>query len=138
MKFDIIVIFNQIYIYESNEKYIMFQTWWKLFEQLIILFNLKNRSSMFQHYINNKFYDFLDIFVIMYIDNILIYSFMLFEHWKHVWMILKQLQKTDLQCDIKKCKFHIIEIIYLDLIVFCNNIKMNFVKVKAIIDWKKS
>ena len=43
-----------------------------------------------------------------------------------------------MQCDIKKCKFHAIEITYLDLIVSCNDIKMNSVKIKTIVDWKNS
>ena len=48
-------------------------------------------------------------------------------------MILEQLQEADLQCDIKKCKFHAIEITYLDLIIFHNDIKMNSVKIEAIV-----
>ena len=46
-KFDIIAVFNQIHICESDEKYTAFWTQWKLFEQLIISFNLKNESSIF-------------------------------------------------------------------------------------------
>ena len=99
-----------------------------------MLFNLKNDFSMFQHYINNKFHDFLDIFMTVYIDDILIYSFTLSEYQKHVQMILEQLQEVSLQCNIKKCKFHVTEITYLDLIIFCDNIKMNSVKIKTIID----
>src|SRR6266487_1015625 len=100
----------------------------------MILFSLKNELSIFQHYINDKLHDFLNIFVTAYIDDILIYSFMLSEHQRHVQMILKQLQEAGLQCDIKKCKFHATEITYLDLIVSHNDIKMNSVKIKAIID----
>ena len=89
MKLDIIAVFNQIHICENDEKYITFWTWWELFEQLVMLFDLKNESSMFQHYINDQLHDFLNIFMIAYIDDILIYSFTLSEHWKHVWMILE-------------------------------------------------
>ena len=96
MKLDIIAVFNQIYIQKNDKKYTVFWTWWNLFEQLVMLFNLKNEFSIFQHYINDKFHDFLDIFVIAYIDDILIYSSTLSEHQKHVWMILEQLQKIDL------------------------------------------
>ena len=99
-----------------------------------MLFNLKNELNIFQHYINNKLHDFLDIFVTAYIDNILIYSFTLSEHQRHVQMILEQLQEVSLQCDIKKCKFHATEIMYLDLIVSHNDIKMNSIKIEAIID----
>ena len=59
----------------------------------MISFDLKNESSTFQHYINNILHDFLDIFIIMYIDDILIYSNFLSEHQKHIQMILKHLKK---------------------------------------------
>ena len=49
-------------------------------------------------------------------------------------MILEQLQETDLQCDIKKYKFHMTEMMYLELIVFQEKLKMNSVKIEAIID----
>ena len=98
-----------------------------------MFFDLKNEFSIFQHYINDKLHDFLDVFVTAYIDDILIYLSMLFKHQKHVQMILKQLQEISLQCDIKKCKFHATEIMYLDLIVFCDDIKMNSVKIEAIV-----
>ena len=45
-KFDIIIVFNQIHICENDEKYTAFQTWWELFEQLIISFDLKNESNI--------------------------------------------------------------------------------------------
>src|SRR5437773_397662 len=99
-----------------------------------MLFDLKNESSTFQYYINNKFHDFLNIFVTVYIDDILIYSFTLSEHQRHVQMILEQLQEASLQCDIKKCKFHATEVTYLDLIVFHNDIKMNSVKIEVIVN----
>ena len=99
-----------------------------------MLFDLKNRSSTFQHYINDKFHDFLDVFVTVYIDDILIYLFTLFKHQRHVQMILEQLQEINLQCDIKKYKFHIMKITYLKLIVFQEELKTNSVKIEIIID----
>ena len=53
-------------------------------------------------------------------------------------MMLKQLQDADLQCDIRKCKFHTSEVTYLDLIVSQDDIKMNSVKIETIIEWKSS
>src|SRR5437762_6227363 len=101
-----------------------------------MLFDMKNESEIFQHYINDSLHEFFDVFVTAYIDNILIYLFMLSEHQKHVCMILEHLKKADLQCDIKKCKFYMTEVIYLDLIIFHDDIKMNFMKMKAIISWE--
>ena len=137
-KLDIIHTFNWICIHEDDEKYTVFWTWWELFKQLVMSFDLKNESSMFQHYINNKLHDFLDIFITVYINDILIYSFMLSEHQKHVQMILEQLWETDLQCDIKKYKFHTIEMTYFKLIVFQEELKMNSTKIKTITNWKSS
>src|SRR5947207_10376076 len=99
-----------------------------------MLFNIKNESEIFQYYINDLLCEFLDVFVITYIDDILIYLFMLFKHQKHVHMILEHLKKADLQCNIKKCKFYMTEIIYLDLIIFHDDIKMNSAKMKAFTD----
>src|SRR5438045_8302284 len=101
-----------------------------------MLFSIKNESGIFQHYINNLLCEFLDVFVIMYIDNILIYSSMLFKHQKHVHMIIKYLKKADLQCNIKKCKFYVTEVTYLDLIISHDDIKINPVKMEAITSWE--
>ena len=89
MKLDIIAVFNWIHIWEDDEKYTVFWTWWDLFEQFVMSFSLKNELSIFQHYINDKLHDFLNIFMTAYIDDILIYLFTLSEHWRHVQMILK-------------------------------------------------
>ena len=83
-----------------------------------MFFDLKNEFNTFQHYINNMLHEFLDVFVMTYIDNILIYSNFLSEHQKHIQLILKQLQETDLQCNIQKYKFHANKMTYFDLIMF--------------------
>ena len=49
-------------------------------------------------------------------------------------MVLKRLQDVDLQCDIKKYKFYVTEVIYLGLIISSNKIKMDFKKVTVIIN----
>ena len=133
-KLDIIHTFNQIHICEDDEKYTAFWTRWKLFEQFMMSFNLKNEFSIFQHYINNMLHEFLDVFVMIYINNILIYLNFLSEHQKHIQLILKQLWEADLQCDIWKYKFHANEVMYFDLIVFQEKIKMNSTKIEIIIN----
>ena len=99
-----------------------------------MLFDMTNESSTFQQYVNDTLHDFLNVFVTAYIDDILIYSFKMSEHQKHMRMILKQLRDAGLQCDISKCKFHVSEVTYLDLIISRNDIKMNSVKVKAVVN----
>ena len=101
-------------------------------------FGVTNRSSTFQQYVNDTLRDFLDMFVTAYIDDILIYLFKMSEHQKHVRMILEQLRDADLQCNISKCKFHALKVTYLDLIISRDGIKMNPVKVEAVVNWEDS
>ena len=62
----------------------------------MMFFDLKNRFSTFQHYINDILYEFFDVFVIIYINDILIYLNFLFEYQKHIQLVLEQLQEADL------------------------------------------
>ena len=109
-----------------------------MFEQFMMFFNLKNEFNTFQYYINNTLHEFLDVFVTAYIDDILIYSNFLSEHQKHIWLIFKWLQETNLQCNIQKYKFHTNKMTYLSLIVSQKKIKMNSTKIKTIISWESS
>ena len=81
---------------EGDEKYTVFKIRWGFFEYLVMSFGVKNGPKTFQQYVNNIFRDFLNVFVIAYIDDILIYSFSFSEHRKHVRIILKRLRDTGL------------------------------------------
>ena len=109
-----------------------FRTRWGLFEYLVIPFGVKNGPGTFQQYVNDTLHEFLDVFVTAYIDDILIYSSSLSEHRKHVRMVLERLGDAGLQCNIKKCKFHATEVMYLGLIISRGRIKMDPEKVAAI------
>jgi Reverse transcriptase (RNA-dependent DNA polymerase) len=59
-------------------------------------FGLINAPSLFQHFVNNTLYPYLDIFYTAYINDILIYSDNLTEYWKHVKLILEALRGASL------------------------------------------
>ena len=81
-------------------------------------FGLANAPSTFQNYINDVLGpDILDIFSTAYVDNILVYSQTLKEHWKHVKLVLSRLQDASLQVDISKCDFEVYQVKYLGLII---------------------
>ncbi len=96
-------------------------------------FGLFNTPASFQHYINDVLSDYLNVFCTAYIDDILIYSDTLKNHKKHVRQVLQKLCEAELQLDIDKCEFHVQKVKYLGLIVGVNDIKMNSVKVEAIL-----
>src|SRR6266480_3802688 len=98
----------------------------------MLLFDLINKSVIFQKYMNNIFMNYLDLFLSIYLNNILIYFKNELKHQTHIVKILDQLQTAELQADIKKCEFHVIQIKYLNFIIDIDRIKMNLKKIKII------
>ena len=72
-KFNIHDEFNWLYIIIKNEWKIIFRYHYKLFEYIIMFFELYNIFDIFQHYINDIFHDFLNEFLVIYLDNLFIY-----------------------------------------------------------------
>ncbi len=108
IKLNIISAFNQLWIKEEDETFIVFCTWFELFKYLIMLFNLCNEFVSFQKYINNILCKHLNKFCTAYLNDILIYFNNELEHKIHVKLILWKLQEANLQMNIIKCKFHVI------------------------------
>jgi len=80
----------------------------------------------------------LNVFCIAYMNDILIYSNSKKKHTQHVHQILKRLRVVELQIDIEKYKFSVIEIKYLSLIIIIHEIKMNSEKINVIMNWAAS
>jgi predicted GTPase len=78
--------------------------------------------------------NYLDEFVIAYLNDIIIYSNSKKEHAQHVRKILQRLREANIQADVNKCKFHIIETKFLEMIMSRDDIKMNLEKVKTIVE----
>jgi hypothetical protein len=91
---------------EGEEWKTAFRTHYGLFESLVMPFGLMNTPASFQHFINDILRPYLDIFVIAYLDAILIYSDNLDEQHIHVQKVLQALSDTDLYLKPEKCEFH--------------------------------
>ena len=88
IKLNIISAFYKLHNKEEDEWKIVFHTWYKLFESLIMFFGLYNSPSSFQSFINEVFYDFLNVFCTAYLNDILIYNDNKKKHDEHVHLIL--------------------------------------------------
>jgi Reverse transcriptase (RNA-dependent DNA polymerase) len=88
MKLDVIAAFNRIRIAEKQEYFMVFNTRYGLFEILVMPFGLSNTPVIFQARINEILYLYLDVFCIIYINDILVYSDNLFEHKEHIKKVL--------------------------------------------------
>ena len=103
-----------------------------------MLFKLINEFTSFQHYINDVLFNCLHKLCQTYLNDILIYSKILKEHKTYVKEVLNKLREVDLQINIDKCKFKIQKILFLELLIFINDLRMNFWKVNVIWSWKVS
>jgi Reverse transcriptase (RNA-dependent DNA polymerase) len=102
------------------------------YEQLIIPFKLTNAPATCQTLINDILWEYLDIFVFAYLDDILIYLENEEDHIKQITLILQVLEKANMGLHPEKCVFHVKEIKFLDYILIQKGIKMDPVKVKAV------
>jgi hypothetical protein len=95
-------------------------------------FGLTNAPATFQGLINNVLRAYLDIFVVAYLDDILIYSKNETEHIKHVNQVLECLAKYSLRLKPEKCEFHKQELPFLGYIVGKNGIRISEDKIQDI------
>ncbi len=112
-----------------------FHTCYGLYEFQVMHYGLTNTPASFQHFMNNTFKDMLDVCVVVYLDNILIYSNNPAEHSNHVREVLCHLCTSNLFAKIKKCEFSVNTIEFLGFIINLDSIHMDQSKVKVIQDW---
>lgn len=98
-------------------------------------FGLTNAPAVFQAMINDVLRDFLDHFVYVYLDDILIYSPDLDTHKKHVTAVLQRLLQNQLYVKAEKSEFHADTISFLGFIVAPGKVQMDLAKVRAVAEW---
>ena len=118
IKFDILEAYNRIRIKKKDEWKIAFRTRFEHFEYLIMSFELTNASTTFQTYINNVLRKYLDKFVIVYLNDILIYFKTKKKHVRHVQKVLEVMKRINLRVKLEKSEFHKKEVKFLDHILF--------------------
>ena len=134
-KIDLRHAYHLVRIAEGDEWKTAFRTRYGSFEWLVMPFGLSNAPASFQRFMNDVFADLLDINVLVYLDDILIYSDNLEEHRKHVKEVLRRLRKHGLFARGDKCEFHKSEVEYLGYIISGEGLKMSEDKIKVIQDW---
>jgi len=89
---------------------------------------------MFQRRINNVLGEYLDKFVMVYLNNIIIYLNSEEEHKKYIKWVLQRLYNKEILIAIKKCKFHTIKTDFIGFIIKLRYISMDLKKIKAIVN----
>ena len=98
-------------------------------------FRLSNAPSAFQHLMNKVFSDLLDVCVVIYLDDILIYSDNILEHKEHIREVLHCLCTNGLYASPGKCIFHYKEVEFLGYMLGPHGIQMDRSKVQTIQEW---
>jgi hypothetical protein len=98
-------------------------------------FGLTNAPATFQAFLNDVLRECLDVFVVIYLDDILIYSETLEEHYEHVRCVLRHLRDAELQVKLEKCQFHVTKVEFLGYVISPDGISMDPAKVAAIKNW---
>ncbi len=133
-RLNIIVAFNKLQMHSDSKDLTIFIIFFDLYKYHVMLFELINESMFYQHYMNDVLFEYLHQFCQIYLDDIIIYSKILKKHKQHVWLILNRLQEADLQIDINKCKFHVQKIIFLELLMSIERLKMNSRKIQTVVN----
>ena len=99
-------------------------------------FGLTNAPAVFMDLMNRVFHQYLDKFVIVFIDDILIYSKSKEQHEEHLRIALEVLRKEKLYAKFKKCEFWLERVGFLGHVVTAQGIEVDPAKVEAVTNWK--
>ncbi|QRW18000.1 Retrotransposable element Tf2 protein [Rhizoctonia solani] len=127
--------YNNVQVKEGDKWKTAFRTKYGLYESLVMTFGLTNAPASFQHFMNELFKDLLDVCVIIYLDDILIYSKDDAFHTQHVHEVLWRLMENQLFCKASKCTFHVTSVEYLGIIVLDKGFSLDKLKIQAVQEW---
>ncbi|WVZ75502.1 LOW QUALITY PROTEIN: hypothetical protein U9M48_023548 [Paspalum notatum var. saurae] len=127
-KIDLRSGYHQLKIHPSDIPKTTFTTKYGLYEYTVMSFGLTNAPAYFMQLMNSVFMDYLDKFVVVFIDDILIYSKIEAEHEEHLRLVLQRLREHKLYAKFSKCEFWIDEVCFL----------VDPSKVSSVTNWKVS
>ena len=127
--------YHLVRIADGDEWKTAFRTHYGSYEWLVMPFGLTNAPSAFQRFMNTIFADMLDVCIVVYLDDILIYSDNKEDHQKHVREVLRHLRKQGLYAKPEKCEFHSESVEYLGYCLAPSGLTMAQNKIQTICDW---
>ncbi|GJT26510.1 putative nucleotidyltransferase, ribonuclease H [Tanacetum coccineum] len=136
-KIDLRSGYHQLRVKEQDISKTAFRTRYGHYEFLVMPFGLTNAPAVFMDLMNRVFHEFLDKFVIVFIDDILVFSKSKEEHEEHLRTVLQILRQEKLYAKFSKCEFWLSKVAFLGHIVSAEGITMDPAKVEAITKWPR-
>ncbi|KAJ3708376.1 hypothetical protein LUZ61_012081 [Rhynchospora tenuis] len=134
-KIDLRTGYHQLRIRPSDIEKTAFRTRYGHYEYLVMPFGLTNAPAAFMDLMNRVFHDLLDSCVVVFIDDILIYSKSMKEHEKHLRMVLDRLRQHKLYEKLSKCEFWLEQVAFLGHIISGRGLAVDPDKIKAVMEW---
>jgi hypothetical protein len=134
-KIDLRSGYYQLKIRESDIPKTVFRTRYGLYEYTVMSFGLTNTPAYFMYLMNKVFMEYLDKFVVVFINDILIFSETEEEHEKHLRMVLEKLRSNQIYAKFSKCEFWLTEVTFLGNVISAGGISVDPSKVKDVLNW---
>ena len=123
-------------LFDQLSKAKVFSTRYGLYEYLVMSFGLTNAPAHFTYLMNSVFMPELDKFVVVFIDDILVYSRNEEEHAEHLRVVLTRLREHQLYAKFSKCEFWLKKVPFLGHVLSEEGISVDPAKVQEVLDWK--
>jgi hypothetical protein len=136
-KIDLRSRYHQLRIKERDVPKTAFRTRYRHYEFLVMPFGLTNAPAMFLDLMNRVFKSYLDKYVVVFIDDILVYSKSLTDHEQHLRNVLQVLRENQLYAKLSKCDFWLDRVIFLGHVVSVEGIFIDPRKIEAILKWER-
>jgi hypothetical protein len=137
IKLNVRDVFHRIKVRKEDEWKTTFKCRFDHYQYKVMFFELANSSIIFQVYINKTMHSYLDLFVLMYINDLLMFFSSTKKHIEHVKLMLQRLKKFNLYFKFDKCSFHVFHVNFLDFRMNLDEIAMQTSKIVVVKDWSK-
>jgi hypothetical protein len=134
-KIDLRLGYHQLKIWESDIPKTTFHIWYGLYEYTVLSFGLTNAPAYFMYLMNKVFMEYLDKFIVVFIDENLIFSKTEEEHEKHLRLVLEKFRSNKLYAKFSKCEFWLTEVAFLGHIISAGGVSVDPSKVKDVLNW---
>ena len=135
-KIDLRSGYHQLRIRPSDIPKTAFTTRYGLYEYTVMSFGLTNAPAYFMYLMNKVFMEYLDKFVVVFIDDILVYSKNEEEHEEHLRLVLQKLRENQLYAKFSKCDFSLDEVSFLGHVITKGGIAVDPGKVRDVLKWE--
>jgi hypothetical protein len=127
--------YHQLKIRATDIPNTAFITRYGLYEYTVMSFGLTNAPAYFMYLMNKVFMEYLDKFMVVFIDDILIFSRNEEEHDEHLRLVLQKLRNNQVYAKLNKCEFWLKEVSFLGHIISVGGISIDPSKVKDVLSW---